>query len=518
MDRLPDALLDPRAYPHPAEQVEMVETHISWIFLAGAHAYKVKKPVDLGFLDFSTLERRRHCCHEEIRLNRRLSRHIYLDVVEVVRRNATLRIGGEGETVDYAVRMVRFDRSRELDRLLRQGALDTGTVRRLADTVAAFHLEQEPLSPETPFGTAEAVIKPMLENFRHLEPAASEAGEGPALERLREWTLRRHRELTAAFAERKRNGWIRECHGDLHTANMVLIEGEVEVFDCIEFSRELSCIDIASDAAFLFMDLLHGEHKKLAWTFMNGWLQGTGDFEAMRVLKFYVLYRAMVRAKVAAIRCSQEPGEQRRLAFEEHRSFIRFAETLVGCRRPALLVTTGLSGSGKSTHAAALAPVLGAVHVRSDVERKRLCGLRPLESSRELPDSIYTPEMSRRTYRRLLEAARAALEGGWPVIADAAFLRRSERQRFIELAERLGCPCRILSFEAPDEVLLARVRARSERRNDASEADEAVLMEQYGKREGFGPEEERLVVRMESGGRMDPEAEGRLVGASLERT
>lgn len=515
MDRLPESLLDPHAYPHPTGAVELVETHISWVFLAGSYAYKIKKPVDLGFLDFSTLEKRWRCCKEELRLNRRLCRGIYLDVVPVVRREGRLHIGGEGETADYAVKMVRFDRTQELDRMLRSGRLEQALVEHLASKVAAFHTSLDPLPPSTPYGTADTILTPMLENFSHLEPAATDAGEGALVEQLRTWTLKRHRELVAVFARRKAAGCIRRCHGDLHTGNMVLVDEEVEVFDCIEFSRLLSCIDVASDAAFLFMDLLHAERKDLAWCFLNRWMMETGDYDAMRVVRFYTLYRAMVRAKVRAIRYSQETGEARKLALQEHRSYIGFAGRCIEDEQPYLLITTGLSGSGKTTHAAALATTLGAVHVRSDVERKRLRGLKPLESSRELPESIYTTEMSRATYNRLLEAAEAALSGGYPVIADAAFLSKKDREEFTQLAASLGCPCRILAYEAPDEVLMERVRLRSERHSDASEADEAVLLEQYARREGFSDKEELLLLKISTAGRMDPEAEGRLVTASL---
>jgi len=494
MDQLPEALRNPSAYSHPTGPVEVAETHISWVFLAGPYAYKVKKPVNLGFLDFSTLQQRKFYCHEELRLNRRLCRKLYLGVIPIVLREGALRVGGIGETVDYCVQMQRFDRTRELDRLLANKELTPRHIDRLAEEIAAFHRGLNPVPMESGSGTPENLIKPILRNFTHT--ASSNPGEEECIAKLKEWTIKEHGKLTELFAERKRMGFIRECHGDMHTGNMVEREGEILIFDCIEFSRELSCIDIVSDISFLFMDLLHAGATLLAWRVLNRWLSITGDYSSLPLLRFYTLYRAMVRAKVTAIRSSQasQPAEKQS-ALEEHCSYLRFGETLTQESQPMLIITMGLSGSGKTTLSEALAETIGAVLARSDIERKRLSGLAPLQrSSREKELSIYTEAKTRETYSGLLAIALTALQAGLTMIVDATFLCESDRKQFMDLAESVGSDFVILSIHAPLELLEKRVGKRAQEGSDASEAGTEVLEAQYHSIEALSPSEERVSI------------------------
>ncbi|HCD36931.1 MAG TPA: hypothetical protein DEQ23_07965 [Chlorobium sp.] len=496
MDQLPEALRKPSAYSHLTGPVEVAETHISWVFLAGEYAYKVKKPVNLGFLDFSTLEQRKFYCHEELRLNRRLCRELYLAVLPIVRKEEGLFIGGSGETVDYCVQMQRFDRTRELDRLLADGELTNQHIDRLAEEIGAFHGGLEPLPMGSEYGTPENLIKPILRNFSH--SASSDPGDAECIAQLKKWTIDEHAGLKERLAERKRMGFIRECHGDMHTGNMVERAGKILIFDCIEFSRELSCIDIVSDILFLFMDLLHSGAPGLGWRLLNRWLSITGDYASLPLLRFYTLYRAMVRAKVTAIRSTQAtlPADKQR-ALEEHRSYLRFAETLTKESQPMLIITEGLSGSGKTTHAAALSEMIGAVSVRSDIERKRLAGLRPLQrSSRETEPSIYTEAKTGETYSALLAIALTTLQANLPIIVDATFLRQSDRQKFMDLAESVGCGFMIMSFHAPLELLKERVEKREQEASDASEAGIGVLEAQYHNREALSASEERVAIHI----------------------
>lgn len=502
MNKVAQALLNPQAYPHPAApEIELVETHISWVFLTGEHAYKLKKPVDLGFLDFSTLELRRHFCHEELRLNRRLCPDLYLDVLPLTDEGGRIRIGGNGKPIDYVVRMVQFDRSLELDRLLRNDELTPQHIDDAACVIAEFHASIPQADPDSPFGRPEEVIKPMLANLHLTGEVARSDDERDAIERLRQWTLNEHRRLTERLWKRKTDGMIRECHGDMHTGNMLIRNGRVMIFDCIEFSPQLSKIDIINDLAFLFMDLQHAGHAELAWRLLNGWLSKTGDYDGLRVLNFYCTYRAMVRAKVTSIRLAQETNEaEKQETLDEHHSYLHLALGYTERPEPLLVLTHGVSGSGKSTISAQLAEAGGFIHIRSDVERKRLFGIGSLEKSAEQGLDIYTPDATEKTYSAMLEAAKAALAGGYPVIADATFPTRDFRKPFIELAESMGCQCRILHFHASPDELRRRVRERHASGDDPSEADLTVLEAQLQKIEPFDNNEKALCIDIDTEG------------------
>jgi len=422
-------------------------------------------------------------------------------VLPIVLREGALRVGGNGETVDYCVQMQRFDRTRELDRLLAHKELTPLHIDRIATQIARFHKELEPIPMESGSGTPENLLKPILRNFDHT--TSCDPGDGEYCTRLKEWTIREHSRLKELFTRRKRDGFIRECHGDMHTGNMVEKGGEILIFDCIEFSHELSCIDIVSDISFLFMDLLHSGATELAWRLLNRWLSITGDYASLPLLRFYTLYRAMVRAKVTAIRCTQTSiPEEKERALREHLSYLRFAESLTKKSKPMLIITMGLSGSGKTTHSGALASIIGAVSVRSDIERKRLSGLGPLERSNSQKErsrirkehSIYTEAKSRETYNALLAIAGTAMGAGISMIVDAAFLRLNDRKQFMELADQAGCRFMILGFHAPLEVLKERVEKRRKMGEDASEAGWSVLEAQSHSQEPLTPSEERVSI------------------------
>ncbi|ACD89882.1 MAG: AAA family ATPase [Chlorobium limicola] len=501
MHTIVEALSRPEAYPHETCDIQVAETHISWVFLTGTYAYKIKKPVNLGFLDFSTLEKRTRYCHEELRLNRRLAPELYLDVVPVTLSEETIRIGGSGTAIEYAVKMVQFDRTHELDRLLAGNRLTAKHIDSIIETVAAFHFGIPAASPDSEYGRPEKLILPLLENFRHTAELVNNNVEQRLLEKLETWVEKEHLRLTPRFLDRKRAGFIRHCHGDMHTGNMVWQNEQVVIFDCIEFSPALSMIDVISDIAFLFMDLEHGGHRELAWRFLNGYLSATGDYESLSLLCFYSLYRATVRAKVTAIRFEQEPDEKRRHAIrEEHLSYVRHAFLYTLPKTAHLVITCGVSGSGKSTHAEALASELQAVHIRSDIERKRLAGIGAITNSRNSSGmDIYTTLFTEKTYRRLEDIAAAALEEGFPVLVDATFLEKDERMRFKKLAGQSECPFTILHFHADEALLRERVTKRFQEGSDASEADEAVLLMQLAAAEPLSEEERRDTIDIDTG-------------------
>jgi aminoglycoside phosphotransferase family enzyme/predicted kinase len=466
MTALPDSLREAvRALVPPATRIDCIETHISWVLLAGDLAFKIKKPVTLPFLDYGTLEKRRACCAQELALNRRFAPDLYLDVVELA-----------GEP---AVRMRRFDAALRLDQVSSNGDLNGAHLAQLARDLAAFQ-DQAAVAPEQ-FGTPERIRADALENFDEL--AALLPVESPVLTRLRQWTEAEWQRREADFARRRAAGRVREGHGDLHLGNLVLLDGRVVPFDGIEFNEGFRCIDTANEIAFTLLDLLDHRRPGLASWLLDAWLAASGDFDALAVLRFYLVYRAMVRAKVAALR-AQATGAA--ADAQEAAGYLVLATRLTVAPAPTFTITCGPSGCGK-THASnrrlAVADFLHTVRVRSDVERKRLFGLAPEADS---GGAIYTPEATARTYARLAAVAEFAVANGWSVIADAAFLKRAERDAFRALAEKLGVPFAILAPAATPEECARRIAAR---RGDASEATVAGMEQQLRWLEPLGADE-----------------------------
>lgn len=475
-----EQLLEPGCFDHAVDKPRLLETHISWIVLTGRYAYKIKKPLDLGFLDFTTLERRLFYCQEELRLNRRLAPELYLEVVPVTREQGRLRFGGPGEPVEYAVKMEEFPQAGLFDRKLKRGELTAEMIDELADQVAVFHRSIPAAEGEAPFGNPEQIQAPALENFDDTLPILPHPNLIPSLQALRRWTVDRFAELGTFMALRKEQGFVRECHGDLHTGNVALHKDRVVIFDCIEFCDNFRWIDGVNEVAFLFSDLEHHGRPDLAWRMLNRYLEGTGDYAGLRLLRYYLVYRLMVRAKIDCLRLQQELSRPERLALEtDVESYLQGAEAVVRAPQPWLVLMRGPSGAGKTVQSQALLEAAGAVRIRSDVERKRLFDLDSLaHTGSEVGAGIYTPDASRRTYERLLTLAGGLLEAGLPVIVDATFLGRRSREPFRELAHRAGVAFRVLDVTAPETLLRRRVSERASSGEDASEADLAVLESQ----------------------------------------
>lgn len=491
--------------------VALVETHISWVLLAGRFAYKLKKPVRLPFVDFSTLALRRHFCLEELRLNRRLAPALYLGVVPVLGTAQAPRLGaldadGGGDdhdcaesVLDYAVCMQRFAPGALLSERLAPGGAGVlpGQVDGLALRLADFHRDA-PLAPIAPPGHAAPPDgQPALEVLNQLQAEADTAH----LRALRTWVEGQILALCEVWPARRQAGAVRECHGDLHLANAVLTGHELTAFDCLEFDPALRCIDVISDIAFLTMDLKAHGRGDLAFRLLDVWLQRCGDYTGLRVLRFYEVYRALVRALVASVR-ARASGTA---TLAHGPDYLACAQALVdaGGRQARLLITCGLSGSGKSTVAGQLLEAAGAIRLRSDVERKRLFGLGALQRSADQAVDIYTPEASRRTFARLKDCARVALRAGYPVIVDAAFLRRTERDSFRSLAAELGVPFAVLHCHASPALLRQRVAARDASGHDASEADVPVLEGQLARHEPLATDEHASVLEVATDGPVD---------------
>lgn len=478
--------------------VEMVETHISWVLLSGDFAWKIKKAVDFGFLDFSTLERRRFFCEEELRLNRRLAPSLYLEVVSITGTPIAPILGGDGEAIEYAVKMRRFPATAQFDDMLARGELKAAHLDAVAQKMAAFHRQAEIAAPDSPFGTSDAVRQPAQQNFTQIRRSLDNPDDLVRLENLRAWSEQAFQRLSARFAQRKHEGHIRECHGDMHLGNLAWFEGEAIPFDSLEFNENLRWVDVISEVAFLVMDLHDHGRPELAWRTLNRYLEDSGDYAGLSVLRYYLVYRALVRAKVAALGGTQPVLAGAALA--RCREYLALAESFTRPAAPFLLITHGLSGSGKTTLSGQLATLLGAIRIRSDIERKRLFGLDGMaRSGSPLDGGLYSPQGHRLTYQRLADLCKIVIEAGWPVIADAAFLQRAERQAFRVLAQDLDADYAILDLQAPPEVLRQRVAQRERTGNDASEATLAVLEKQLICDEALDERERRHALSIDAG-------------------
>ncbi len=475
--RLVEALDNPFAFGHPLQQLQIIETHISWVILTGRWAYKIKKPVQFGFLDFANLEQRHYYCQEELRLNRRFAPDIYLELVAVRGSPTQPRLHGGGEILEYAVKMRQFSQQDLLSSYAEEQRLDAEQIDAIAETVARIHEHCDRSGPDDDWGSLTSITHWSAENLSNLRTSIPGHCLPPSWSRLQDW-YRQTDSLSTGIVERKQDGFVRECHGDLHLGNMAMIGGRITLFDCIEFNPELRWIDVVSEAAFVAMDLQARGFSGYCWRFLDRYFVASGDYAGIDLLRYYFVYRALVRAKVAALRAAA-PGQAAASdcqSFDQARHYIELADAWTRAERPGMILMHGLSGSGKSTVAAQLVESLGAFRLRSDVERKRLHGLGAQDNSDSaIEGGIYGPEASEKTYRRLAEIADGILAAGHRVIVDAAFLHRDERRRLLDCAAARGVPCTILPCHAPRQELERRLENR---RGDASEADVAVLRHQ----------------------------------------
>jgi aminoglycoside phosphotransferase family enzyme/predicted kinase len=489
--RLPAALLHDSAFPHIVTSLGLRETLISWVFLTGPFAYKVKKPLKLEYVDCSTLERRHALCDAEMRLNKRLAPDIYLDVVTVTESDGVTRIGGKGKTIDHAVRMQQFDSSQELSALLDSHSVRPEELADFARRIACFHESLPRAVCDSHFRHTNELRGAVLGNLAVLLSHFDGETDLSELNFLVDWTHDYLHDSLEMLRLRERSGAIRECHGDLHAGNVVRWRGSLIAFDCLEFDPRLRWIDVINDVAFLTMDLLAHDRRDLAFIFLNTYLEHTGDYEGVRHLAFYCAYRALVRATIDAMDAETDAGHRQ----EHQKRFAMHVKVAVthACRTaPALILMHGLSGSGKSWLSEALIPLVGTVRLRSDVERRRLSqdagGIAALHDS----------AVNRDTYARLLGAAEDCLRGGVNTLVDATFLKTDDRRRFHALAQQLGCPLLILSCTADVSVLTQRINARAALGHDPSDADSTVLARQFTEQESFREDEQALVATIDT--------------------
>ncbi|MDR6207917.1 bifunctional aminoglycoside phosphotransferase/ATP-binding protein [Paraburkholderia graminis] len=484
------AMQRPSTYRHPASRIRRIETHISVVYLAGRYAYKLKKPVDAGFVDFTRADVRDRACKDECRLNRRFSPELYCGVTAIMRRGRVYRAQGTGHVTERAVRMRRFEEREVFAALHARSALGFAEVDALAVQLASFHRRAAHTPPRAMLGSSPVVREQMQTVLKAIE---RETGT-PLSSRISAWCEREGKRLAGHFDARRAGGFVRECHGDLHLGNIVRRAKRVRLFDCIEFDDNLRWIDVASDLSFALMDLQALGRQDLAARLLNGWLQRTGDFAALPALRYYIIYRALVRALVALLKARQSP-EETRLA--RAAPYLKLVDRLTMPQRPYLLLCHGYCGSGKSVASEALASLIGAVRLSSDVERKRGRLFAPIDC-RPLPAASYSPQSIDQLYETLLRMAEQALLAGYPALIDATFLKRLHRARFVALASTLAVPVLLLDSHARAHQLAERVRARAAASQGESDAGPLVLIRQLANEEPLSPEEMQRTVSFDT--------------------
>ncbi len=479
-----DELLKSAPYAHAVRKISLHETHISWVILTGDYAYKVKKRLKLEFLDTTSLARRHFLCEEELRLNKRLAPELYLEVIAITRDANGLHLGGSGTPVDYAVKMRQFEPSQELPALLVRADVKAPELAALAERVAEYHRSAAAIPENSTFDYVAQLRACVLGNLTTLLARLHSLQESPAMNQLIDWTHDSLNDLHELFRARQAGGFIRECHGDLHAHNIVRWQGQLTPFDCLEFDPKLRWIDVMNDVAFLVMDLVGHDYNDLAYEFLSRYVEQTGDYQGLRLLPFYAVYRALVRAMLDALSVEQRAAERLVWMGRLH-GRIATAQQFMRPKQPALFIMHGASGSGKSWLSEHLVPLVAAVRLRSDLERKRMADQEPApgRGAAGSPD-LYTPARTRQTYAQLLDCAESCLVGGISVIVDAAFLDVEDRQQFKALADRLGSSFVIVSCVADKAEMACRIARRATEKASPSDATIAVLDNQL---QGFMP-------------------------------
>ncbi len=493
------ALARPQAYPHAAPTPEHLQTHISDVFLAGDYAYKIKKPVDLGFLDFTTLEKRHQACLDEVRLNRRLAPQIYLGVMAVCEHGGQYRLAancGADAVADYVVQMMRLPQTGLLDRVAGRGELTREHASEIARQVAMFHAHAERGPTIDAFATAQALAYPIMQNFEQTEKYIGQTITSAQFDRLRDYARVFLRDRAALFDARIRGRRIVDGHGDLHLRNMALFCGDVVIFDCIEFNQALRAGDVMNDIAFLTMDLDARGLSALGNRFLNDYLERTDDFAGLQVFDFYQVYRAYVRGKVTSFLLDGDASDfEKDRACTDAKAYFALATRYLDPRQPGVLVTTGLSGSGKSTAARQAAEYLGGVIVRSDAVRKHVTGVgTQARAAASFGEGIYTADITAQTYAQMLARAEDVVASGRWVILDGTFAQRAQRKAAADFARNRNLPFVLLACTAPRAELERRLREREAQSKDISDAGVAILDEQSRRYEAPAAEEGRMFV------------------------
>ncbi|MCD6230415.1 MAG: AAA family ATPase [Dehalococcoidia bacterium] len=464
MDKLPplvESLLKPQAYSHDTRNIQLVQTQMSFLFLTGDYVYKVKKPVNLGYLDYSTLEKRRYFCHQELELNRRLCPHAYLEVAPIVQQDTEFHVDGTGNIVEYTVKMKQLPQERMMDVLLTQGKVTSEMISQVAKKLAHFHHKAHTGPEIAAFGKLDVITQNTSENFSQTEKYIDVSLSSPRYNRIKRYTEDFTKNNNELFRKRVEQGRIKDCHGDLHTAHVCFTD-DICIYDCIEFNERFRYSDVASEIAFLAMDLDHRQAHSLSRHLIDAYVKLSGDDDLLGLLQFYQCYRAYVRGKVESFKLD-DPY----FSATEKESILQTAKEYFGLaysytrNKPLLLITSGLVGTGKSTVAQAIAREFGLSVISSDVIRKTLANITPTEHHFEqYHQGIYSPDFSRKTYKHMFQQAWNILSQGESVILDASFGRRDDRQHARELAELQNANFIIIECQANEQEIQRRLEER----------------------------------------------------------
>lgn len=456
-------MAEPGFYPHDVKAIEERETHISKVFLTGSYVYKVKKPVDLGFLDFTTLQKRHHFCHQELMLNQRLTHDVYLDVLPITFQDGRYSLAGQGDPVEYALKMRQLPAGRSMVRLLHEGKVDTKTLQALAAVLANFYAQAPTGGRINSYGGWETVWANSEENFRQTERFVKHILPEKTYQIIRAATrsfLRRWQDL---FQNRVDGGKVRDCHGDLRTGHVYFVDG-IQIIDCIEFNERFRYGDIASDLSFLAMDLDHEGYPDVSQSLLTAYVQHTRDQNVFVLVDFYKCYRAFVRIKVNCLRLHEgglTRSEHDRLLKETYGYMDLAYRYAVQFTRPTLWVLCGLPASGKSVTADELAKEFAVKVFRSDVIRKELFGIPPSTATNTpFEEGIYSKGATSLTYGKLLLLAQEEIDRGYSVILDATYGSRHQRSEVVRLAKDMDVNLMFVQCICREDVIKERLKAR----------------------------------------------------------
>jgi len=459
-------------YPHPVKHIEMIQTHISWVFLTGSFAYKIKKPVDFGFLDFSSLAQRKYYCERELELNRRFSPAIYLDVLAIHNTGDSCNLNKSGKVIEYCLKMQQFRQSDLFDYRLTNNLFNPAWLDQLASKTALFHHQQEAVS-NSRIDHALLLDKHIQANLNVAEKYIGRAVTYNTVEQLSDYAEQASQKFFKSLSNRQSDGFVRRCHGDLHLKNITLFNYEPHLFDCIEFNDEFSIIDTMNDIAFLIMDLDAHHHPELAMRFLSRYLEYSGDYSGLILLHYYLYYRACVRGKVACLLAAELDMNEQESPLNEAKQYFELAATYTKPASAKLFAIGGLSGGGKSHLALLGCGIEQAIIIRSDATRKRIAA--------DYPDlELYSTEMHINTYQAMFDAARITLNAGLSVILDATFLHPGSRQQLKTLADECSTALHCFWLDIEEEQLKKNIRSRDKAANDISDADLHVLELQLG--------------------------------------